>query len=83
MPNWYRHEFESNAYDGATGIAQTLMGESLEKNYSIETNFDRVLEIGGNAGEHLSYVKHQYAEYILSDLHDVLTNTQKKHSSGP
>ena len=77
MSNWYKHEYESNSYGGATGIAQKLMHQSLEKSYSKETNFDRVLEIGGNAGEHLSYVKHQYAEYILSDLHDVLTDTQK------
>ena len=39
-----------------------------EKAFGDQAHFDRVLEIGAGTGEHLSFVRHSFGEYILTDL---------------
>ncbi len=77
MQRWYSDEYARNAYSGGAGVVQSLMHRSLEKAHSAATHFPRVLEIGGNVGEHLDYVNHSFDEYILSDLYDSIPEHDK------
>ena len=78
---WYRNEYAHNAYSGATGKVQRAMHSSLERGYTAHTRFNRVLEVGGNRGEHLAFVKHQFDEYVLTDIADQLSDDEKDHLS--
>ena len=40
----------------------------IEKPFTTDTHFDRVLEVGAGTGHHLDYVRHSYGEYVLSDI---------------
>jgi ubiquinone/menaquinone biosynthesis C-methylase UbiE len=51
---------------------------SLERGYKSGTFFPNVLELGGNVGEHLAYVKHGFDEYVLTDRFDSLANREKQ-----
>lgn len=69
LRRWYRDQYEHQTYSGAAGWAQTWMHRSLERGYSKATRFDDVLEVGGNRGEHLPFVRHDFGSYTLTDLH--------------
>ncbi len=50
-----------------------------EKKYSVNDRFSRVLEIGAGTGEHLEFVRHEFDEYVLTDLDSkTLDIAQKK-----
>ena len=44
------------------------MHRSLERGLTPDTVFRSVLEVGGNVGEHLRYVQHQFDRYLLTDI---------------
>lgn len=68
LSRWYREQYSQQTYSGVAGGIQRWMHRSIERGYSRETRFDAVLEVGGNRGEHLSYVQHSFGSYILSDV---------------
>ncbi|MBF0108287.1 MAG: class I SAM-dependent methyltransferase [Magnetococcales bacterium] len=42
----------------------------------------RVLEVGAGAGEHVPHVRHQYDEYVLTDVNtDILEQAQRRYAS--
>ena len=63
-----------------TGNKHTLYAKVLhrfiEKRFGVSDNFPKTLEIGSDQGQHRSFVKHQYEEYVECDLH--LPNTVSK-----
>ncbi len=69
----YRAMF-SDVYDEcnyASPLQSTVMRAShrlTEKHFNKNEHFSNVLEIGAGTGEHLSYVRHTFDTYILSDL---------------
>ena len=53
----------------------------VEKQYSSNQHFSKVLEVGAGTGEHLDYVKHTYDEYIITDIFDdLLERAKKRHA---
>ena len=55
-----------------------------EKPFSKKERFDRVLEIGAGTGQHLPFVRHQFSEYILSDMDtETLSVAKEKYSKWP
>jgi phosphatidylethanolamine/phosphatidyl-N-methylethanolamine N-methyltransferase len=70
IERWYDQQYRENAYGGVAGLMQSYMHRSLERGYDSTTHFQRVLEVGGNTGEHLEFVRHAYETYTLSDLED-------------
>lgn len=69
----YREKFaevydESNYSSPFQSFAMRASHRLAEKAFSAQDHFDRVLEIGAGTGEHLSFVRHHFNEYILSDL---------------
>lgn len=73
----YRARF-SDVYDEsnyASPLQSAVMRAShqlTEKRFHKQDHFSKVLEIGAGTGEHLSFVRHSFDEYVLSDL-DVKT----------
>ena len=52
----------------------------VEKQFSANEHHNRILEVGGGTGEHIGYVKHNYDEYILSDLNEHLLAKAKERA---
>lgn len=73
----YREKF-ADVYDEAnysSPLQSFVMNAShklVEKKYHSHQHFNRVLEIGAGTGEHISFVRHTFDEYILTD-HDPKT----------
>lgn len=44
--------------------------ELLEKPFDAARSFGRVVEVGAGAGEHLSFVRHRFDDYLMTDWND-------------
>ena len=70
-PQWAgqrARDYEVENY--GSGLAGYVMRSShalIERRFGPINRFDRVLEVGAGGGIHIDYVKHQYAEYIMTD----------------
>lgn len=69
----YRSKFsamydDSNYSSPLQSFVMRASHKLTEKVFGEEAHFDRVLEIGAGTGEHLSFVRHKFNEYILTDL---------------
>lgn len=69
----YRKRF-SEVYDDAnysSPLQKLVMRAShklVEKAYAKQDFFSKVVEIGAGTGEHLPFIRHQFNEYVLTDL---------------
>lgn len=75
--SWYQNEYTRNSYGGGMGFVQKSMHKSIERGYDSRTSFDRVLELGGNVGEHLPYIRHKYSSYLLTDIENTIDDELK------
>ena len=50
-------------------LYSSIMHKFIEREFNESENFPKTLEIGSDQGQHRSFVKHQYTEYIECDLH--------------
>ena len=65
--------FYSKYYDqilrtGLIGSAQNRTHRAIEKLWSPQDVFGRVLEVGSGAGDHKHFVKHKYSTYYETDI---------------
>lgn len=65
---WYDDFYSSVAVSAHGSLVQRYLHGSMEGHIAPSDNFPQVLEIGGNRGEHVPYVRHRYDRYVLSDL---------------
>lgn len=69
----WREKF-SEVYDKANysrsmqSLVMRASHKLAERAFDAHTRFSRVIEVGAGTGEHLSFVRHGFDEYILSDL---------------
>jgi phosphatidylethanolamine/phosphatidyl-N-methylethanolamine N-methyltransferase len=68
-------EFCSHLYGeiqsrGVCGRYVAISHKKLERRLGSLPTGARVLEVGGNLGEHLKFVKHEFASYIVSDYRE-------------
>ncbi len=83
----YQEKF-SEIYDDsnyAKPLRSFVMREGhkfAEKAFDNQVHFDRVLEIGAGTGEHFPFVRHNFNEYILSDMNPKVLDVAKKKLSG-
>lgn len=83
----YREKF-ADVYDEAnysSPLQSFVMNAShklVEKKYHSHQHFNRVLEIGAGTGEHISFVRHTFDEYILTDHDPKTLEVAKKKLSG-
>lgn len=69
----YREKF-SDIYDESnysSPLQSSVMRAShklVERPFDYKVHFGRVIEVGAGTGEHLSFVRHSFDEYTLTDL---------------
>lgn len=59
---------ESNYASASQSKLMALSHRTAEKRFHKNDHFANVLEIGAGTGEHLSYVRHSFDQYVLSDF---------------
>jgi len=62
--------YEHSNYD--SGLSGYFLRKShlwSENAFGSDVHFPKVLEVGAGTGVHLSYVRHTFAEYWMTDLH--------------
>lgn len=69
----YREKFsevydESNYSSPLQSSAMRASHKLVEKAFDERAHFGRVLEVGAGTGEHLTFVRHSFDEYTLTDL---------------
>ena len=69
--NDYKDLYNLICVSARKGPIMNLMHGLLEKKHR-KSHFAHVLEVGAHRGEHLSYVKHSYDTYTLSDIQVML-----------
>jgi SAM-dependent methyltransferase len=68
LDDWYAHHYSEIAVTADGSFFERFMHTSMERRQGPEQHFSQVLEVGGNKGEHLRYVRHSYDRYLLTDL---------------
>ena len=66
--DWYDEHYGEVSVTGKPGASQDILHRLIERGLGPENSFPQVLEIGGNVGEHLKYVKHGFDSYYLTDI---------------
>lgn len=66
---WYEHHYNSVMASADGSGIQAYLHRAMERDFDESARFSRVLEVGGNRGEHIPFVRHAYDEYVLSDLY--------------
>lgn len=66
--SWYKESYSSVSVTGKPGRGQDKLHHLMEAGFDDTDHYAKVLEVGGNRGEHVGYVRHSYDEYILTDL---------------
>lgn len=66
--DWYAGPYQEVTASANGSFFESYMHRQLEAPLSGNDRFDRVLELGGNRGEHFPYVRHRFSEYVLTDL---------------
>lgn len=68
LDDFYAVEYNSTSVTARDGLAQRYLHAVLERPYSSADSFSRVIELGGNRGEHVPYVRHAFSEYVVTDI---------------
>jgi SAM-dependent methyltransferase len=68
LHGFYADDYARVAVSARDSAAGRYMHGAIEKRFPPAARFARVLELGGNRGEHVPFVRHAYDEYHLTDL---------------
>ena len=82
----YRGKFselydQSNYSSPLQAMVMRASHKLVEKKFDSGTHFNKVLEVGAGTGEHFSFVRHSFDQYVLSDL-DAKTLQRAKEKIG-
>ena len=86
---WYE-SYSKNMESGLVGLLMGISHKMMEKRFTESYSFGRVLELGATNPNHLTYVRHQFERYDITDiesysslekLHDRSESGQKKKIS--
>lgn len=69
LKKWYGDYYSTVSVTADGSLFERYLHKSMEAGLRGATYFPRVLEVGGNRGEHIPYVKHRFDEYVLTDLY--------------
>ncbi len=67
VSHWYRDHYSDIAVTADGSCFGRFMHTTMERPLRGQ-RFSKVLEVGGNRGEHVPFVTHSYDEYLLTDL---------------
>jgi phosphatidylethanolamine/phosphatidyl-N-methylethanolamine N-methyltransferase len=65
---WYEEYYSSTSATANGSLFEKYMHRAMETPFSASDAYPRVLEVGGNRGEHIPYIRHRFETYVLSDL---------------
>ncbi|WP_170219289.1 class I SAM-dependent methyltransferase [Nocardioides litoris] len=65
---WYERFYSSTSATANGSVFERYMHRAMEARHGASVSFSQVLEVGGNRGEHVPYVRHGFDRYVLSDL---------------
>jgi SAM-dependent methyltransferase len=68
LDGFYADDYSRIAVTAKESRASGYLHRSIERRLGSETRFAHVLELGGNRGEHVPFVRHSFDEYHLTDL---------------
>ena len=68
LHGFYADDYARLAVSARDSAAGRYMHGAMEKRFGPDATFARVLELGGNRGEHVPFVRHAFEEYHLTDL---------------
>lgn len=69
LRDWYSEHYNKVSASADGSRFQTYPHRAMERPFDETRAFRRVLEVGGNRGEHIPFVRHQFDEYVLTDLY--------------
>jgi SAM-dependent methyltransferase len=67
--DWYDNYYSRVTATADGSFFYKFMHRSMERPFDKTDSFDRVLELGGNRGEHIPFVRHGFRDYLLTDLY--------------
>jgi SAM-dependent methyltransferase len=67
--DWYENHYSSTSASADGSAFAAYMHRGMERRYGPSCRLSPVLEVGGNRGEHVPFVRHPFDAYVLSDLH--------------
>lgn len=68
LDEWYLHHYSDVAATADGSFFERYMHRAMERRPRDGQHFPQILEVGGNRGEHVPYVRHSYDRYLLTDL---------------
>lgn len=66
---WYQEHYSTTSATANGSVFERYMHRAMEAPFTSSESYDRILEVGGNRGEHVPYVRHAFGTYVLSDLY--------------
>ena len=76
IDDFYLNYYEDIFGNGIVGLFARIVHRIIEFPYKKNVSYDSVLEVGAGQGEHRPFVKHQYGNYIETDLRIKNGNTK-------
>lgn len=64
----YSDVYSSTAVSATGSGVARYIHRTMERAFGPRARFARVLELGANRGEHVPFVRHQFDEYLVTDL---------------
>jgi ubiquinone/menaquinone biosynthesis C-methylase UbiE len=74
LKKWYSGGYRVCYYSGVIGKAYGLVHQLMEIKFNKNDSFKRVLEVGSGNGEHLTFVRHDFQQYYMTDLEPIVLN---------
>lgn len=66
---WYDEYYSSTSVTANGSFFEKYMHRAMEVPFGRAEKYAKVLEVGGNRGEHVPYVRHRFESYVLTDLY--------------
>ena len=70
LDRWYAEHYDDIVHSGAVGAVQGLFHIAVERPWGVRHTFPTVLDLGATSGEHLRFVRHRFARYVMVDIRD-------------
>lgn len=68
LRDWYEKDYSAVTATADGSLFHTYMHRAMERRYRASDFYSHVLEVGGNRGEHIPFVRHRFTDYLLTDL---------------
>jgi SAM-dependent methyltransferase len=70
LDRYYAEHYDAVVHSGTGGAVQRAFHLAVERPWTHDDEFATVLEVGATSAEHLEFVRHRYARYVMLDIRD-------------